>query len=361
MTTSGRIGDHFRPCLGRRRFVTGLIGTAAGSAMFPAVMAYGQEAAVEMRSVEHAHGMVDIPLNPQRVVIVSHKVTDMQDLEIPLIGARNLGREQRMFPELAGRFEGIFDLGNSDLDLEDVINLQPDLIVGRSPGDDDTYDRFVQIAPTVLLESGDETLDPNHKAKWETKFAQLANMLGKEARARELLDAWDARVAHFRARLVEKGLEGTTVSLVSISRSVEVDLFTRASHPGGILEKIGLKRPPSQDFDGSETLVHSNGGDTSQYDISPERLNEADADVMIFWGDISPNPLSDPEGEARTTATGERVVALTQSPIWQTIGAVREGRAHQVSGLWGRADSRLGADSILDDLYRYVLQEEPPA
>lgn len=355
-----RSDDRNKMAHGRRQFITTLLGAVAASAILPAALALGQEATVEMRTVEHAHGMVDIPANPQRTVIFDAEATDLLDLGIPLAGARNLGKEQRCFPEMAAIFEGIFDLGNSDLDLEDVINLQPDLILGSSPGDDDLYDRLVRIAPTVLYAKGNSDTNPDHKALWEPRFLGNATALGKEEKAKELLAAWDARAEHFRARLAEKGLQDTTVSLLSINRNTEIDLFTRASHPGGVLQKLGLKRPASQDLDGAQTYAYSNGGDTEKFDISFERLQEADADVLIFWGSVTPNPLNDPEAEGRTIASQKSLEVLRQDPIWRTLGAAKAGRVYEVNGFWGGLRSRLAADRILDDLYRCVLQEEPP-
>jgi len=343
--------------LGRRQFMTALAGATALATVLPGLGVFAQE----MRSVEHAHGMVEVPVNPQRTVIFDAEATDLLDLGIPLAGARNLGKEQRCFPEMAEIFDGIFDLGNSDLDLEDVINLQPDLILGSAPGDNDIYDRLVRIAPTLLFEKGNSDSNPDHKAMWEWRFLGNATMLGREDKAKELLAAWDARCEHFKARLAEKGLQDTTVSLISINRNTEIDLFTRASHPGGVLEKLGLKRPASQDLNGAETYAYSNGGDTEKFDISFERLKEADADVVIFWGSVTPNPLNDPEAEGRTTASLAALEVLRQDPIWRTLDAAKRGRVYEVNGLWGGLRSRLAADRILDDLYRAVLQEGPPA
>lgn len=351
-------GDQSHHHSGRRKFIAGLAGATAVAAFLPAQV-LGQ--AVELRSVEHPHGVVEVPVDPQRTVIFDAESTDLLDLGIVLVGARNLGKEQRCFPEMADVFEGIFDLGNDDLDLEEVINLQPDLILGSSPGDDDLYPRLVRIAPTLLVYTGDEDTNPDHKALWEQRFLNNAVLLGREDKAKEWLAAWDARAEHFKSRLAEKGLQDTTVSLLSINRNTEIDLFTRASHPGGVLEKVGLKRPASQDLNGAETWAYSNGGDTEKFDISFERLQEADADVVIFWGSVTPNPLNDPEAEGRTVASQRSLEVLRQDPIWRTLGAAQKGAVYEVNGLWGGLRSRLAADRILDDLYRCVLQEEPPA
>jgi iron complex transport system substrate-binding protein len=354
------IGQRHTSFLDRRQFLAGLAGAGAAAALLPAGSALGQQS-VAMRAVEHAHGTVEVPVNPQRTVIFDAESTDLLDLGIPLAGARNLGKEQRCFPEMAEIFEGIFDLGNDDLDLEEVINLQPDLILGSSPGDDDLYDRLVRIAPTLLFYKGNADTNPDHKALWEERFLGNAILLGREQQARDLLAAWDARAEHFKSRLAEKGLQDTTVSLLSINRNTELDLFTRASHPGGVLQKVGLKRPASQDLNGAETWAYSNGGDTEKFDLSFERLNEADADVVIFWGSVTPNPLNDPEAEGRTIASQRSLEVLRKDPIWRTLGAAQRGRVYEVNGLWGGLRSRLAAHRILDDLYRCVLQEEPPA
>lgn len=322
-------------------------------AAFPTLAAYasqGEDGAT--RSVTHAMGTIDVPANPQRVVTFEATVTDMLDLGIPPVGARNLSRERRCHPDLASEFDKIFELGGQELDLEDVINLEPDLILGTSPSDDEIYETLLRIAPTVLYERGD---DVDHKAQWEAFLLYHAGVLGKEAEAQELLANWEARIAHFKARVAERGLGDTVVSIISINRNNDLRFQTKGGHSGGVLRKAGLRRPPSQDLDAQQTDAISNGEDTERYSVSFERLLEGDGDVIFLWGSPSSAPIED---NSQVEVTQKNLAALKADPIWGQLGAVRNGRLYEVGGYW---DSRsyLAANMILDDLYRGVLQEEP--
>lgn len=292
------------------------------------------------RMVSHIMGEVEIPADPQRVVIFDSTVTDILDLDVPLVGARNLAGERRYFPEYESRFAPIFDLGSSDLDLEDVINLRPDLILG-SEGDEDIYDRASQIAPTVLR---DRSADIDYKANWHTALLYHAEVLNREERATQLLADWEARTEHFKSRLAELGLNELLVSVVNISRS-EIRLQTRGQ-VGGVLEQAGLKRPPAQALSAQETQDASSGGDTERYPISFERLRDADGDIIFIIGGTQS------EEHAKTHAD------LLADPLWSQLNAVQQGRVFEVESWWN-IRSRHAADRLLDDLYRLVLEEDP--
>lgn len=338
----------------RRQFVvlsgTALAGVllgACGRSSGPAIAA-GE---TETRLFTHARGETSIPVRPRRVVVLGSTIMDMLALGVPPVGARNVGRDRRIHPEMESTFDGIVDLGGQDLDIEQVIALEPDLILGTT-SDDDIYDSLVQVAPTVLYDRSG-ILDSS--AEWDTFLIHRADVLGVPDVARKLLDDHAARIAAFRSRVVERGLAETVVSVVNTSNNSELQLSTRGGFAGSVLEAAGLRRPPSQDLDAQQTEARTSGGDTSRYPVSTERLRDADGDVLFLWANPSSAAIGD---ESQTAALRARTDALQADPLWRQLDAVARGRVYEVGGHW-RGFSVLEADMILDDLYRGVLEEEP--
>ena len=102
-------------------------------------------------------------------------------------------------------------------------------------------------------------------------------------------------------------------------------LYAKASFIGTILEDVGLPRPKNQQIDDLAT------------EISPERIDEADAD-WIFTGVY---------GDAKAT---QRDTAQS-NPLWKKLDAVKEGRAKDVSDeTWYLGLGVTAAGLVLDDL-----------
>lgn len=349
----------------RRQFVAGL-GGGALAAVFLAACAgddRGEQAAdgasgsstsgtaAATRLVTHPLGEVEIPTHPKRVILLGSTITNVLALGIRPVGARNVGRDRRIHPELLSQFDGIVDFGGQDLDIEQIVALEPDLILGSSPGNDDVYGRLSQIAPTVFY---DQSGILDHSAEWEKFLLHYADLLGEQDEARRLLADWAVRLADFRSLMGDRRAE-TVVSVVNTSND-ELQFTTKGGFAGSVLEDAGLRRPPSQDLDASQTEAVTAGGDSGRYPVSVERLREADGDVLFLWANPSSAPVGD---ESQAEALREKTDALQADPLWRQLRAVQTGRVYEVGGHW-RGFSILEANLILDDLYRGVLEEEPP-
>src|SRR3546814_9435772 len=82
-------------------------------------------------------------------------------------------------------------LGTMDLSVEDVIALEPDLILWtRSDNTQATYDKLSAIAPTVGPPPG---LATAYGTTVEQQTELVAKALGKESEGQALLDGLDAR------------------------------------------------------------------------------------------------------------------------------------------------------------------------
>lgn len=148
-------------------------------------------------TIPHAMGESEVPVNPQRVVVL-----DTGELDNALaLGASIIGapvaeaREYQAY--LADQLDGITDTGAiSEPSLETILTLKPDLILGSKQRHEALYEQLSAIAPTVFTES--------LRVPWQDNFNLHAEALGKNTEAEALLTAYDARTAEIKAALGDK-------------------------------------------------------------------------------------------------------------------------------------------------------------
>lgn len=271
------------------------------------------------RTVTHAMGETEVPVAPQRVVVLdTSEVDNALALGAPIVGAP-VAEVLEYQGYLADRLAGISDIGTiSEPNLEAILNLQPDLIIGSKQRYEAIYAQLSMIAPTVFVES--------LRVPWQQNFRLHAEALGKMAEAEALLAAYDQRVAELQATLGPARAE-TTISVIRF-RPGQVRLYLKRSFIGYILQDVGLGRPASQDQD------------TFSAEITLEQIADVDADYLFITG------YAQDDSELDT---------FLASPLWQTLGAVQKKRAmdvdddHWIAGLGVQA-----ANLVLDDLERLV-------
>ncbi len=271
------------------------------------------------RSFSHALGASCIPESPQRVVVLdTGELDNALALGAPIVGAP-IGDVLQYQAYLADQLDGITDTGTiSEPNFEAILALQPNLIIGSKQRYEAIYPQLSAIAPTVFTES--------LRVPWQDNFRFHADALGKSAEADQLLADYDAHVAEIRAALGD-ALDSTTISIIRF-RPGQVRLYLKSSYIGYILQDIGLPRPPSQDQD------------VFSAEISIEEMQQVDADYIFVTG-------YDVEDSERET--------FLNSPLWQTLAAVQNGRVIDVNDdTWIAGLGIQAANHVLDDLLAYL-------
>jgi iron complex transport system substrate-binding protein len=265
-------------------------------------------------------GETVIPAKPQRVIVLdTGELDNMVSLGISPIGIAHPAGSP-MAPDYL-ETTGAEDLGAYDaLDLEQIKNLEPDLILGTSLRiDDDALKKKLQdIAPTVL--------SPRPGVLWKQNFALNAAAVGEEKRAEQLMAEYAERVGRIGAQIVEaNGGVAPTVSMLRFMAG-RIRLYGNDSFIGIILTDAGLPRPPAEDIE--ELAV----------EISAEEITRAEGDWLL-WG-----TYGDP-------ASTEQA-AVVDGPLWREVKAVAEGGVvRQVSDeTWYLGLGVMGANLVLDDL-----------
>ena len=274
------------------------------------------------RTITHARGETVVPLKPDRVVALDNIALDsVLALEVEPVAAL-INENTGQFPvHLRDQItERAQKLSPNQQNLERITQLNPDLIIGGK-NVEAVYNQLNEIAPTVLLgKSG--------TSAWKEKLLLTAEAVGKPEKGESLLEAYQQRSQDLASRL--ENPQEIEVSVVRVSPN-GLRLYQNDTFVGGILNDVGLSRPPSQDKD--DLWIN----------ISRERLDAADGDVIFVWS----------LGEDAETAYKR----LQDDPLWSKLEAVQAGKVYQVPGYWiGRGP--IAANKVLDDLSIYLLEEE---
>lgn len=284
---------------------------------------------VETQIVSHALGQVEIPLSPQRIIVLDdHNIIDpLLALSINPVGVISCAGCQERFPGIPDNLVGdIPDLGiRGQPSLEKILTLKPDLILAEE-SHKNSYKILSQIAPTVLI-------DPSDLYDFKERLRYLAQMLGKSDRAEEILAQYQKRIQQLQQKL-GKQIETKTVSVIYPTGSAAVFYTSNPNFRtyGQILKDVGLQLIPIQQNQEEFELLSS-----------IEVLPEHDADILFVLTDY----LATEFREKNSTP-----LSFLKQPIWSQLKAVQSNQVYQVN--W-TAGGPIGANRIIDDLYKYLV------
>ncbi|MDF5721259.1 MAG: ABC transporter substrate-binding protein [Rhizonema sp. PD37] len=191
--------------------------------------------------VKHAMGETLVPLQPQRVVALHPYAAEVARM----FGIKLLGAPKRIFLPPQLRQNDIVDIGWFPPNMEKVLALKPDLLLGSVGWFQDTYNLWSQIAPTVLDSQ-------EYHGQWKEPFMQVAEALGQTESAKQIVGQYNARVAEFKQKMGER-LKTTKVSVVQIMPG-SIEFVKKSAFSGVILEDLGFARPLLQDMDAKTSL-----------------------------------------------------------------------------------------------------------
>ncbi|QVQ51540.1 iron-siderophore ABC transporter substrate-binding protein [Spiractinospora alimapuensis] len=276
----------------------------------------------ETRTVEHALGETEIPVEPENVVTLWSST---------LSAALSLGVEPAGYAFNEDPIEGVdvpegYDLeaidylGHSlELDLERIAGAGPDLILATDVHEE-SYDQLSEIAPTVVLDWGGT-------GAWKDHLTDVADVLNATDAAEEVVAEYDDRVAEVAEAIGEPA--EVEVSIVRF-HAEELRLEVLNSFAGDIAQDVGLARPEVQD-------VEEEG--SGYLPVSLERLPDADGDALFAF------TVADNDDEAPNLLEDAR-----DNPLWDELDAVREDNVHTVDYMKWISANYIGAHGVLDDL-----------
>ncbi|NEQ32170.1 MAG: iron-siderophore ABC transporter substrate-binding protein [Leptolyngbya sp. SIO4C5] len=278
------------------------------------------------RVIQHALGEACVPQIPQRLVsLEAITLADAFALGVSPIGTvTDFGQVPIHLEKYSRDFLllGITEQPN----LEKILTLNPDLIIGVDIFSELIFERLSKIAPTTLGQW-------NGFSSWRDHFNFVAYVLDKEDQAKNVWAQYYRRISDIKAALGDQLSEKKVAFIYAHSGMMNID--TENSFVGSIFTDIGIRQPTYIDVD------------WGVIPLSEELISEIDADILFVsaYGDAS---------EQKT------LVEWQQKPLWRQLKAVQAGEVYVVnSDIWKGGDP-IAANLVLDDLFKYLVEKELP-
>ena len=271
----------------------------------------GTEAVPETRVIQTENGEVEVPANPQRIFVQSvFSIGDVLPFTENIVGIDANIKNYWEFEVWQGQW-GI--LGNTSFikgdDLEGILTLNPDLIIGNAVGYETEFEQYSKIAPTVLYETRDKTI--------QEKMDFIGELLGMPERAEELKKDYERKVEQAKKRLVDANLVDKKIVFI-------------------------------QGVEGKQIFVHAEKNRAFVYTVlgmnAPEKIEntyfstrnpEADGYAGILSKELLPEYLADADIIAYTRHFEDSVesleAGLAKEPLWTSIPAVQQGNVYYYS------------------------------
>ncbi|WP_051472166.1 iron-siderophore ABC transporter substrate-binding protein [Patulibacter minatonensis] len=259
-------------------------------------------------SIATKFGTVEVRSQPKRVVAVGY---NDQDFALAL-GVTPLGFRQFQGADIANRpwaREALGGakpevVGETDLGFEKIAALQPDLLLAIYSGiTDKEHATLSKLAPTVGQAPG--TVD--YGEPWQQQLKTTGQALGRTTRAAEVQKAVEAKVAEAKT---DGDLAGRSVVLAA-NTGATFSVFSSSDLRSRFFTDLGMEVPPA---------IDELAGRAFYADVSQERLELLDADLLVIYGDE--RDLLKNQAFARLKAVREgRVIYLDQQgAISQAVG-----------------------------------------
>ncbi|MEU1793340.1 ABC transporter substrate-binding protein [Streptomyces californicus] len=275
------------------------------------------------RTVKTAMGDVEVREAPERVVVLDTAELDSAlTLGVKPVGSTHADVTSGFLDYLPkDQVAGIEDVGQMMTpNLEAIAALKPDLILTSKVRHGDKYAELSKIAPTVMTE--------NTGYPWKENFRLHAEALGKQAEAKKVTADYAQHVADVTKALGGKEKAAATeVNMVRFVEGADIRIYGRKNYIATILADVGLGRP----------AIVDKAKDGFSYDVSPEKIDLADADAVFH------STYGDPKKAKETETTG--------GGLWKNMDAVKNGKVFPVDDqLWIQGIGYTAADKILDEL-----------
>ncbi|MFM9368240.1 ABC transporter substrate-binding protein [Streptomyces sp. Da 82-17] len=274
-------------------------------------------------TVKTAMGDVKVPDAPKRVVVLDTAELDSAiTLGVKPVGATHADVQSGFLDYLPkDEVKGIEDVGAMMTpNVEAIAGLKPDLILTSKIRHEKLYPQLSKIAPTVMTE--------NTGYPWKENFQVHADALGKKAEAKQVVEEYETHAADVTEALGgDAKAAATKVNVVRFVEGADIRIYGRKNYIATILKDVGLGRP----------AVADKAVDGFSYDVSPEKIDAADADVIFH------STYGDPKKAKETQTTG--------GSLWKGLKAVEDGKVFAVDDqLWIQGIGYTAANKILDEL-----------
>ncbi|MGJ7911319.1 ABC transporter substrate-binding protein [Neobacillus sp. LXY-1] len=278
-------------------------------------------------TVEHAMGSTKIKETPKRIVILTNEGTEaLLSMGVTPVGAVQSWTGDPWYKHIASQLKDTKVVGTeSEVNVEAIVALKPDLIIGNKMRQEKIYEQLSAIAPTVFA----ETL----RGDWKENFKLYAKAINKEEKGNEVLKKYEDRIADIKNELGDK--KNMKVSMVRFMAG-DVRIYHLDTFSGIILKDLGFARPESQ-----------NVNDFAERNVTKERIPAMDGDILFYF--------TYDTGDGKASSLEKEWLA---DPLFKNLEVSKKGEVHKVDDvIWNTAGGVLAANLMLDDIEKIFLKK----
>ncbi len=247
-----------------------------------------QEKNPETITYESENGPIEVPADPQRVVVLSSFAGNVMSLGVNLVGVDDWSKMNPNFEEKLKGVEAV-----TDESLEKLIELKPDLIIGLD--NVKNVDKLKDIAPTVVYTYG--------KVDYLTQHIEIGKLLNKEKEAQAWVDDFKQRAQATGEEIKAKIGEDATVSVIE---NWDKQLYVYGDNWGRGTEILYQEMKLNMPEKVKETALKD-----GWYALSLEVLPEFAGDYVIFSKD------SDTDNSFLETDTYKNIPAVKNNHVFE--------------------------------------------
>ena len=242
----------------------------------------------ETITYQSENGPIEVPADPQRVVVLSSFAGNVMALDVNLVGVDSWSKINPRFDETLKDVEEV-----SDDNLEKIIELEPDLIIGLSTIKN--VEKLNEIAPTVTYTYG--------KVDYLTQQLEIGKLLNKEKEAQDWIDDFEKRAQTAGEDIKAKIGADKTVSVIE---NFDKQLYVYGDNWGRGTEILyqEMKLPMPEKV--KETALKD-----GYYALSLEVLPEFAGDYVIFSKD------KDTDNSFQETDTYKNIPAVKNNQVFE--------------------------------------------
>jgi iron complex transport system substrate-binding protein len=250
-----------------------------------------EEEKPEFITYQSETGPIEVPADPQRVILLSGFTGNVLHLGVNVVGVDVWSKNSPTFTEELKDAEEV-----SDENLEKIIELEPDLIIGLS--NIKNLDKLKEIAPTVTYTWG--------KVDYLTQHLEIGKLLNKEKEAQAWIDDFKSRTEAAGEEIRAKIGEDATVSVIeSFGKDLYVFGENWARGTEILYQGMNLKMPEK---------VKEVALEAGYYTLSAEVLPEYAGDYVIL------SKYSDADTSFQETETYKNIPAVKNNQVFEMEG-----------------------------------------
>ncbi|ATF10858.1 iron-uptake system-binding protein [Brevibacillus brevis X23] len=251
----------------------------------------------ETRTIKYLDKEYTVPSKTERIAIVG-SMESMEDslvLNVKPVGAISVGGKfPEMFAPVTGEATSIGE--KIQPNLETILSLKPDVILGSSKFPPEMAEKLNKIAPTFPVS--------HISTNWEANLQLLGELTGKQAEAEKALNEYKSGIEAAKAKLGDS-VKDKKVLVIRL-RQGNINIYPeKVFFNPALYADLGLTAPEEVKAAKAQEI------------ISMEKFSQINPDYLFIQ--FSPDENKDKPNVLED---------LQNNPIWKSVNAVKNGKVY---------------------------------